>query len=133
VSTPAVEIRSFAVAIPAGTLITAPLVTPVYFPARKVQAINWRIPAGPSGLMGWKLTSSGGQAVIPAGGGWIVTDDDAGVWALYGQPDTGYWEVTGYNSDIYPHTVYLDFLLDVISGAQTTVPMASNAALSSQS
>jgi len=114
VSTPAVEIRSFAVTIPSGTLESAPYTEDIFFPARIVTGVHWKVPRGPSGLMGWRLTMSGGNAVIPAGGGWIITDDDSDTWPLTGQPDSGAWELTGYNLGSYDHTVYLTFLLDLV-------------------
>ena len=84
-STPAVEIRSFAVTIPTGTTQSAPYTQDIFFPARIVTGVHWKVPRGPSGLMGWQLTMSGGNAVIPAGGGWIITDDDSDTWPLTGQ------------------------------------------------
>jgi len=114
VSTPAVEIRSFAVTIPTGTTQSAPYTQDIFFPARIVTGVHWKVPPGPSGYMGWKLTMSGGNAVIPAGGGWIVADNQDDVWPLTGQPDSGAWELTGYNTGQYDHTVYLDFLLDLV-------------------
>lgn len=130
-STPAVEIRSFAVTIPAGTLQSAPLIQQVNFPPRIVTEIHWRVPPGPAGFMGWKLTMSKGQNVLPVNGTYIVTDDLADRWLVTNQPDGGFWEVTGYNTDIYDHTVYLDFFLDLV-GQSTPIPqLMSNESLSS--
>ena len=108
-TSPVQEVRSFAVTIPAGTVQSAPYTADVFMPSREVAWVKWRVPPGPSGLMGWRLSMSGGQVVLPAGGGYIVADNDSSTWDLFGQPDGGYWEVTGYNTDIYDHTVYLDF------------------------
>ena len=124
-STPAAEVRSFAVTIPAGTAQDDPYTADIYFPARDVVAVSWRVPPGPSGLMGWRLTMSGGQVVIPTGGGWIVADDQYDTWPLTGFPDSGYWEVTGYNTGAYDHTVYLDFLLDLITEAVSSPQIVS--------
>ena len=124
-STPAAEVRSFAVTIPAGTVQADPYTADIFFPARDVVAVSWRVPPGPSGLMGWRLTMSGGQVVIPTGGGWIVADDQYDTWPLTGFPDSGYWEVTGYNTGAYPHTVYLDFLLDLVTEAVSSPPLVS--------
>lgn len=129
-STPAVEVRSFQVTVPAGTALAAPLVTPITIPARTVIGVHWTVPSGPSGLMGWRLSMSGGQAVIPTGGGWIITDGDSDTWWLANQPDSGAWEVTQYNTDIYPHSVYLDFLLDTIGVTPAPGQMLDSAAIS---
>jgi hypothetical protein len=130
VTAPAIEVRSFAVTIPAGTAANDPYTQEIWFPAREVLGVHWKVPPGPSGLMGWRLTMSGGTAVLPTGGGWIITDNDSDTWNLQGQPDSGYWEVTGYNTGIYNHTVYLDFLLDIVGGQQTTPALIPNTIVS---
>lgn len=130
-TTPAAEVRSFAVTIPAGTPAAAPVTTLVSFPPRLVTGVRWTVPPGPSGLMGWRLTMSGGVAVIPTGGGWIIADDASGTWPLTGMPDSGAWEVTGYNTDVYDHTVYLVFLLDTVPVPVMPTVLPSNADLSS--
>lgn len=130
-STPAVEIRSFAVTIPAGTAVASPLISQISFPARVVTEIHWRVPSGPAGNLGWKLTMSNGQAVLPTNGQYIITDDKADVWTVINQPDSGKWEVTAYNTDIYDHTVYLDFFLDLVGQAPTVTTFIPDAALSS--
>lgn len=127
----ATEIRRFALTIPAGTPITAPVTLPVVFPPRTVVQIDWEVPPGPSGLMGWSLTV-GGQSVIPRNAGaFIVTDGRKDSWPLENFPDQGQWQLTGYNTDIYPHTVYLDFLLIQNSAPSGTPAQLPNAALSS--
>lgn len=74
---------------------------------------------------------SKGQALLPTNGTFIVTDDKADIWTVVNQPDGGQWEVTGYNTDIYPHTVYIDFFLSLVGQAPDVVTFAPNAALSS--
>lgn len=128
---PAREVRSFKVTIPAGTTEADPYTEDVTMPPRLVTAVHWRVPPGPSGLMGWRLTMSGGVAVIPTGGGWIITDDDAETWNLTGQPDGGYWQVSGYNTGAHDHSVYVDFLLDLVTSAAEVAAYYSNAQLSS--
>ena len=115
------EIRSFQVTIPAGTPIASPFTQAITFPPRTVVQVDWQVPPGPSGLMGWSLTVAG-QPVIPRNpGSFIVADNVARSWPLEGYPDQGQWQVTGYNTDIYPHTVYLDFLLE-LNGTTTPQP-----------
>ena len=129
-TTPAAEIRSFTATIPAGTTSDAPVTIDIPFPPRIVEAVTWQVPPGPSGLMGWRLTMSGGNAVIPSGGGWIIADDRVGTWPLHGYPDSGAWEVTGYNTDVYDHTVYLEFLLGLLGAGPVPLILPSNADLS---
>lgn len=129
-STPAVEVRAFAVTIPAGTPEASPVTQDIFFPVREVTAVSWKVPPGPSGLMGWRLTMSGGNPVVPAAGGWIVADGQADTWPLQDLPDSGAWEVTGYNTGAYDHTVYLTFLLDLVTSGPATTPQLASAAIS---
>lgn len=129
-TTPVLEVRSFQVSIPAGTAITSPQVTPITFPARDVAWVHWKVPPGPSGKMGWRLSMSGGVAVIPTGGGWVIADGEDATWQVTNQPDSGFWEVTGYNTGIYPHTVYLDFGLNMPGGPVPPVALIPGSQLS---
>lgn len=107
------EIREFAVLVPKGTPKSAPLVTPIGFPERIVTSVSWRVPPGPSGLMGWALTSAGTPVIPIQPNTFVVTDNQADTWQLEGYLDSGNWQVTAYNTGIYDHTVYLTFLLDL--------------------
>ena len=99
--------------VPAGTAKAAPLVTDISFPAREVIAISWRVPPGPSGLMGWALTSAGAPVIPIQQGAYVVTDNQSATWDLEGYLDSGNWQVTAYNTGLYDHAVYLTFLLDL--------------------
>lgn len=111
------EIREFPVTVPAGTPLASPVTVDVSFPERVVDAVSWRVPPGPSGLMGWRLTSAGTPVIPIQPDGWIVTDDDSSTWPLDDYLDSGNWQVTAYNTGAYDHTVYLTFLLDLPGGA----------------
>lgn len=111
------EWREFAVLVPAGTAKEAPVTVDVSFPPRTVLSVSWRVPPGPSGLMGWALTSAGTPVIPIQPGTYIVTDDQAATFALAGYLDSGNWQVTGYNTGLYDHTVYLTFELDVSAAA----------------
>lgn len=107
--------------VPAGTAKTAPVTVDVSFPPRTVLSVSWRVPPGPSGLMGWALTSAGAPVIPIQPGTYIVTDDQAGLWPLAGFLDSGNWQVTAYNTGLYDHTVYLTFELDVSAAAEIPV------------
>ena len=121
------EIRTAQATIPAGTPLAAPVTVNVSFPDRIVRAVRWRVPRGPSGLMGWQLTSDGVPVIPVVAGTFIVADGEADDWPLDGYPTAGNWQVTGYNTGAYPHTVYLTFLLDLITPA-TVAPQLAAAA-----
>ena len=116
------EIRTFAVTIPAGTTRAAPFTADTSFPDRVVTRVTWRVPPGPAGVMGWRLTMGGVQVMPLPAGAWIVTDGAGGEWVLDGQPDSGAWQVTGYNTGQFPHTVYLDFHVDLVQLAPAGPP-----------
>lgn len=107
------EIREFTFTIPAGTPIATPVNTPLSMPARVVQQINIRIPPGPRGNMGFQIGSTNVQIIPATPGTWVIRDDDVIEWPLANQIDSGSWEAFGYNTGIYPHTIYISFLVAV--------------------
>lgn len=107
------EVRRFTATIPAGTLSTAPVTLDVSFPVRTVRTIDWRVPPGASGLMGWRLTMGGVQVIPTKSDPWVIDDGHAGTFALDGYPDSGAWQVTGYNTGAFNHSVYLVFHVDL--------------------
>lgn len=115
----ATEIRAFDVVIPAGTPVAAPVVIDVSFPPMITEAIQWRVPRGPNGLMGWRLTSGSGQVVPKNLGQWIITDNEGGNWPLEHLHDSGSWQVTAYNTGTHPHTVRVRFHVSPIGGTDT--------------
>ncbi|HTX52518.1 MAG TPA: hypothetical protein VMD08_03870 [Candidatus Baltobacteraceae bacterium] len=111
----ATEYRSYAVIVPAGATIAAPNVQALAMPARIVTSIRVRVPPGPRGNLGFRLTSNR-QAVIPADGlQWVVADDEVLEWPVENALQTGVWECTAYNSGVLPHTVYFLFALEPLS------------------
>lgn len=105
------RIETFDVTIPAATAIATPQSTALPFNEGVVQRLEIRVPPGPSGLMGFRITHSG-EVVIPNNrDNWIITDDEKIPWDLDDYPVGSAWGITAYNTDIYPHTVYLRFLV----------------------
>ena len=110
------EVRHFTVTIPAGTPIATPVTTSINFFPRKVHQIYWRVPNGPQGQMGWRLTMHTIQ-VLPTPGSdlWVIANDEHDTWTVDEMPDSGAWEVTGYNTGAYSHSVYLAFSVNPTS------------------
>lgn len=102
-------VYSKAATIPAGTPIGAPIKVDASFDPATVETITVTIPPGPSGLVGFQLWVKGGQALPTNQGGWIIGDDRVITWQLANLPDSGAWQVVGYNLDIYDHTIYVEF------------------------
>lgn len=120
------ESRQFTATIPGGTLPAAPLVTDIPIPVGIVRQVRWRVPAGNLGLLGWRITM-GGVQVLPSGGDpWVIADGQTGDWQLDGYPDSGAWQVTGYNTGSYAHSVYVTLDFDPVTRAPVyPVPIAA--------
>lgn len=109
----ATEVRHFTATIPAGTPLTAPVTVTIAMPARVVSSIDWRVPNGPMGVFGWQI-AMGGVKVFPSGGDqYVIANDEHGTWTVDGAPDSGGWQVIGYNTGVNPHSVYLAFHVDL--------------------
>ena len=113
----AIEIRHFTATIAAGTPLAAPAAVSIAMPVRAVTQIDWRVPNGPMGQFGWQL-AMGGAIVFPVGSDkFVLANDEHGTWTPDAAPDSGAWQVIGYNTGTYPHAVYLAFHVDMPSRA----------------
>lgn len=111
---PVVEVRHYTATIPAGTPASAPVLVALAMPPREVVAIHWRVPHGPMGSLGW-LLAMGGVAVLPQPPGtFVIADNEHGEWTPTDLPDSGAWQVRGYNTGASPHAVYLAFHVQTI-------------------
>lgn len=117
------EVRPFQVTIPAGTPITAPVTLDVSFPTRVVVRVEWEVPPGPNGLMGFQVANAG-VPIIPADKNrWIVASNASHGWDLHGAITSGSWQIIGYNTGQYDHSIMIYFLLDLPSDqAASAVP-----------
>lgn len=120
----ATEVRSFAVTIPAGTLSTAPQTTQLVMPPRHVTAVRWRVPPGPRGAMGWALSMAGAHVIPWGNASWIIADDEYDTVPMTNAPSSGAWTLTGYNTGLLDHTVYLQFQLEPVGSPGVAVPLA---------
>lgn len=128
----AVEIRAFSCTIPPNTPLSTPVSFDCSFPYRIVTEIEIVVPPGPSGNVGFAIANSG-QNMIPFNPGqWIVTDNEKINWTMDEQIESGSWELTGYNTGQFPHTIYVRFLLDLVQETSEITAVASigSAALS---
>lgn len=108
------EVRHFPVTVPAGTPQNAPQTTDVSFPVRDVVGISYHLPRGCVGLVGFYL-AMGGVSVLPsAGPKFVIGDGRSGHWPVHGKPTSGAWQVVAYNTGANPHTIQIDFHLDLV-------------------
>lgn len=118
----ATEIRVFDFTIPAGTPDSAPAFLDVSFPPRIVDAIQVVVPPGPSGLVGWRILA-GGVVVIPfLSADWVITAAENITWPLDAYPDSGSWQLQGYNTGTQDHTVYFRFLVTALTSSTPAPP-----------
>lgn len=116
----AVEVRTFDVTIPTGTAQASPITTDLVLPIRTVEGVELVIPDGCAGLVGFRLTMAG-TPVIPTNlGAWLVSNGEVIRWPLEGYPDSGAWQLQGYNTDLFDHTIYVRFLLGLARSAAAT-------------
>lgn len=120
------EMQAFTATIPAGTPKSAPVIVQIPTSVRIVSQIDWRVPAGPSGVFGWNI-SMGGVKVFPLGNDtYVVADNEHGSWPVINAPTSGAWEVIGYNTGANPHSVYIVMHCDpVIEVKAETAPIPS--------
>lgn len=125
------EQRNYTVTCPAGVAIASPRIFPLTMPPRRVARIHWRVPTGPLGSFGWRLTM-GGVQVLPTPGNdlWLIADGDSGDWTVADLPDSGAWQVTAYNTGANPHSLYLEFTLDLLGDQDQAVTLIDPARLS---
>lgn len=113
------EVRTFQVTVPANTPSSAPQTFDISFPPRPVRQIEWMVPPGPRGNVGFQLGLAGTPLIPYNRDAWIIANGDTRQWNLEGVPDSGAWQVRAYNTGSFPHTLYFRFLLDLpVQGAQ---------------
>lgn len=103
----AVELRTFEVLVPAGTLQAAPQTTTLAMPARIVERLEVRIPPGPNGSVGWAFTSGGARVFPFLPGSWVVANDETIPVPVEGAPEAGAWQLQAYNTGRWDHTLYV--------------------------
>jgi hypothetical protein len=105
----ATSVQRFSATVNAGTPQASPAVTSLAVIPGQIDLIRWRVPPGPRGTFGWQLTMGGVQVIPENAGVFIVADNEYDDIQVSGLPDSGAWQVTGYNTGANNHTVYLDF------------------------
>ena len=116
----AIEVWDFDVSIPAGTAKASPQTTALAMPAgRVVERLDWRVPPGPRGTVGWALAAAGTVFIPRGSGGYIVTDSESDSWVLEDQLEAAAWTVLAYNTGSYQHTLYFTFHLALAGSGLT--------------
>ncbi len=98
----------FAIATPPGITVDNAITTPLNIGEIWVFAIEWLVPPGPRGNLGWYIASQGVQIVPWTSGNysWIIADDEHDTFTV-GQEDNNGLSLVAYNTGIFEHTTYL--------------------------
>lgn len=123
------EAREYVITIPANTPVATPAVISIAMGTRVVERVDWHVPRGPLGVMGWRLTMSGVQVLPFPSTPWVIAEGRSGYWQVEGLPNSGDWQVTGYNTGINPHSVYLTFHVGPASRPRNLLPLLRAAEL----
>lgn len=115
------RIERYAVTLPAGTGMSSPATTTLGFRDGVVRRIDVRVPPGPSGLMGFYVGYASGPVIPETAGTFLVMDDESWSYEVDNHPTGTQWQVTGYNTDVYDHTVYVTFHLDELPHAPASM------------
>lgn len=123
----AIQLRHFACLIPKGTPQSSPVTVDNSFPPYGVQWIEWEMPDGPDGHVGFYIASLG-QQIIPFALGnapnFIITNATFRHWDLEEQPTSGSWQVVAFNTGAYDHTLYITYgLVQAVAAATASIPV----------
>lgn len=118
----AYDIQRFAATIPAGTLQSAPITINLTMPARIVTAVTIIVPPGPRGEVGFALAAVGVQYIPSNANGFIVADNQRIDWALDNVIESGAWQLIGYNTGLYPHTLQVIFQCNLPDAPAASAP-----------
>lgn len=101
--------------IPAGTAVASPVTVDVSIPEASITEVEILVPPGPNGLMGFRLANAGTQVIPYLSDDWIISNEETISWPLTEQITSGSWQVTGYNTGQFDHTIYLRFLITPVT------------------
>jgi hypothetical protein len=118
------EVYEFPVTFTTGTTRTSTQKTNVTMPPRIVRRVEITVPPGPRGEVGFQLGSNGTPFIPRNTTEFIVADGIEIGWDLDDAMTSGGWQVIGYNTGLFTHTLYFRFLCDLTSaGAGVNQPI----------
>ena len=112
------EVLAYTATIPAGTAKATPVTINLPIFNWDIESLDLQVPTGPNGLMGFYLALSGEQWIPHVRGQYLVWNDHFQNWPLTKQPTNKGWQVVGYNTDVYDHSVFLRFHVNSLSPPQ---------------
>lgn len=119
------EVWSFQVSIPAGTPQITPVRISTTIPIRRPEVLQVIVPPGPAGSMGFAITMGGVNVIPVQPGAFLVTDNERIEWPLTDLPTSGAWQVSGYNTGNFAHSIFLRWLVDVVQSPSAASPLSN--------
>lgn len=116
--------------IPANTAIAAPVSQAVILEDAQLDTLTIVIPDGHVGLTGIAITRGGVQTFPFIQGTWLTGNNDVVQYPYDGEITANGFVLSGYNTDIYPHSFYLRWEISDLTAAspvQITSPQAGAA------
>lgn len=113
------QIQPFTCVVPTGSAPSSPVTFPMQLLPLDIAWLEWTVPPGPRGDVGFYFGSHGAPIIPYSSGGpyWIITDNEKVHWDLTDQPDSGDWSMIAYNLGLQPHTIYVRWGLAPASDA----------------
>lgn len=105
--TTATRIYPLQLSVPAGTLPSAPQVTPWVTEDNVIVTIELEIPPGHNGLTGIRIMKGDSQLLPFGPNSWIIANDYSRVFPIDDYIPTGDIRVQAYNQGSYPHAFFL--------------------------
>lgn len=105
------RIEAFDVTVPAGTLSSAPLDTPLAFNDGIVERIEIVVPRGHAGFTGFAIRYAQQQVIPYRSGQFVITDNETISWPTEDYPTGNQWVFRAYNEDVFPHSFHLRLLI----------------------
>lgn len=112
------QVRHFLVTVPAGTAKAAPQRTAITVPVMRLLQLDWHLPPGCAGLVGFFLSMGGVQVQPLPAGSFVIGEGRSATWHLDNAPDSGAWEITAYNTGAHDHTIHLTLHVEPIIRAE---------------
>lgn len=106
------RVHAFDVTIPAGTAKAAPTTTALPMPEGRAVRVTLTFPLGCVGLVGVSLQYAHAQVIPFDSGSWLLANGARLPFDLHNYPTGNQWALVGYNTDVYPHTIYAEFELN---------------------
>lgn len=115
----------FACTLNTGTTPSSPQTIPMNFNPAEVEQIIVRVPPGPRGEVGFAIATGGVWVIPDPTTTWIVENDTELAFPVTNAHNSGSWQLIGYNTGTYPHTLKVMFQTNPPSPAYTSVTPAA--------